>query len=87
MIPKGMVLEAFKLVKAKKGAAGADKQSIEDFEKNLKNNLFKLWNRMSSGSYFPKPVLIVEIPKFDGAKRKLGIPTVTDRIAQMTAKM
>ena len=61
-------------------------RSIEEFESDLKNNLYKLWNRMSSGSYFPPPVRRVEIPKPDGRMRPLGIPTVTDRIAQMVVK-
>nr|WP_316357183.1 hypothetical protein [Candidatus Neptunochlamydia sp. REUL1] len=72
-ISKHTVMEAYKRVKANKGAAGVDRQSIEDFEINLKSNLYKLWNRMSSGSYFPPPVLEVEIPKNNGGKRKLGI--------------
>ena len=71
-ISKQIVLEAYKRVKANKGAAGVDKVSIEEFEKNLKDNLYKIWNRMSSGSYFPPPVKIVEIPKSDGKMRKLG---------------
>jgi RNA-directed DNA polymerase len=73
-------------VRANKGAAGVDGESIEDFEKELKKNLYKLWNRMSSGSYFPPPVRLVEIPKDDGGKRALGIPTVMDRVAQMVVK-
>jgi RNA-directed DNA polymerase len=81
------VWEAYKRVKANKGSAGIDEQSLEEFEKDLKNNLYKLWNRMSSGSYFPPPVLLVEIPKKDGGKRPLGIPTVSDRIAQMVVKL
>ena len=64
-----------------------DGESIAEFEKDLKNNLYKIWNRMSSGSYFPPPVRTVEIPKGDGGKRALGIPTVTDRVAQMVVKM
>ena len=80
------VLEAYKRVKANKGAAGVDEESIEDFEKNLDNNLYRIWNRMASGSYFPPPVRAVEIPKSDGRKRKLGIPTVADRIAQTVVK-
>lgn len=86
-IPKQLVWEAYTRVKANKGAAGVDKQSIEAFEKGLKNNLYKLWNRMSSGSYFPPAVRMVEIPKSDGGKRQLGIPTVADRVAQMVAKL
>ena len=86
-IPKREVWEAYKRVKANQGAAGVDGQSIAQFEQDLSNNLFRLWNRMSSGSYFPPPVLRVELPKDDGAGvRPLGIPTVSDRIAQMVAK-
>jgi RNA-directed DNA polymerase len=82
-IPKRLVWEAYKSVKANKGAAGVDGQSIEDFEKDLKNNLYRIWNRMSSGTYFPPPVRAVEIPKpHGGGTRILGIPTVADRIAQ-----
>ena len=73
-------------MKANDGAAGVDGQTIKDFEEDLSNNLFRLWNRMSSGSYFPKPVRRVEIPKGDGGTRPLGIPTVTDRIAQTVIK-
>ena len=86
-ISKRLVWEAFKRVKANHGAAGVDGESIAEFEKNLKNNLYRLWNRMSSGSYFPPPGRTVEIPKSNGGKRALGIPTVTDRIAQMVVKM
>lgn len=86
-ISKHKVWEAYKLVKANKGAAGVDEESIQKFEANLKNNLYKIWNRMSSGSYFPPPVKAVEIPKKNGGVRILGIPTVSDRIAQMTAKL
>jgi group II intron reverse transcriptase/maturase len=82
-ISKREVWEAYKQVKANKGAAGVDDVSIEEFEKDLKNNLYKLWNRMSSGSYFPSPVRRVEIPKDGGGSRPLGIPTVMDRVAQM----
>ena len=85
-ISKKVVVEAFKRVKANGGAAGVDGRTIEEFENDLKNNLYKLWNRMSSGSYFPLPVRRVEIPKGDGMTRPLGIPTVTDRIAQMVVK-
>jgi RNA-directed DNA polymerase len=82
-IPKQLVWEAYKRVKANKGAAGVDGQSIEDFEKDLRGNLYKIWNRMSSGTYFPPPVRAVEIPKpHGGGTRMLGIPTVADRIAQ-----
>jgi retron-type reverse transcriptase len=85
LIPKREVWEAFKRVKANQGAAGVDGQSIEDFEANLSGNLYKLWNRMSSGSYFPPPVRRVDIPKASGGIRPLGIPTVADRIAQEVA--
>ena len=85
-ISKMEVWEAYKRVKANKGAAGVDGESIADFERNLKDNLYKLWNRMSSGSYFPPPVRAKEIAKKSGGKRKLGIPTVADRIAQQVGK-
>src|SRR5690348_11927937 len=85
-ISKKEVWEAYQRVKEKKGAAGIDEQSIDDFEKNLKKNLYKIWNRMSSGSYFPPPVLTVKIPKKNGGERKLGVPTVADRIAQQVVK-
>lgn len=82
-IPKQLVWEAYQRVAANKGAAGVDGQSIEDFEADLKGNLYKIWNRMSSGSYFPPPVKAVEIPKpHGGGTRVLGVPTVADRIAQ-----
>jgi retron-type reverse transcriptase len=74
-IPKREVWEAFKKVKANQGAAGVDGQSIADFEADLTNNLYELWNRLSSGSYFPPPVRRVDIPKMDGGTRRLGIPT------------
>ena len=85
-IPKREVWEAFKRVKANQGAAGVDRQSIAAFEADLSNNLYKLWNRLSSGSYFPPPVRRVDIPKADGGTRPLGIPTVADRIAQEVAR-
>ena len=85
-ISKWEVWKAYKRVKANKGAAGVDEQTIEDFEKRLKKNLYKIWNRMSSGSYFPPPVRTVKIPKANGGERKLGIPTVSDRIAQQVVK-
>ena len=85
-ITQRMVEEAYKLVKKRKGSAGVDEQSLEDFDKELENNLYKIWNRLSSGSYFPPAVLRVEIPKKDGGVRPLGIPTVSDRIAQMVVK-
>ena len=74
-------------MKANKGAAGIDRETIQEFEKDLKGNLYKLWNRISSGSYFPPPVKGVEIPKKTGGKRMLGIPTVADRIAQTVVSM
>lgn len=80
-------MAAWERVKANKGTCGIDEESIEDFELNLKDNLYKLWNRMSSGTYFPPPVRAVEIPKSDGSKRLLGIPTVSDRIAQSVVKI
>ena len=86
-ISKQVVMEAYKRVRANQGACGVDEESIQDFEVNLKDNLYKLWNRMSSGSYFPPAVRRVEIPKASGGKRSLGIPTVTDRIAQMVVKI
>ena len=86
-ISKQAVWEAYKQVKANGGAAGVDSQSIEEFEQELKNNLYKIWNRMSSGTYFPPPVRSVGIPKKDGGERRLGIPTVSDRIAQTVVKM
>ena len=85
-IPKREIWEAFKRVKANQGAAGVDGQSIAEFEANLSGNLYKLWNRLSSGSYFPPPVLRVEIPKANGSMRPLGIPTVADRVAQEVAR-
>jgi RNA-directed DNA polymerase len=86
-ISKRVVWEAYKRVKANKGAAGVDSESIEQFEKNLSGNLYKLWNRMSSGTYFPPPVRSVPIPKKGGGERVLGIPTVSDRVAQTVVKM
>nr|WP_320193289.1 hypothetical protein [uncultured Desulfobacter sp.] len=86
IISKRQVWEAYKCVKANRGGAGIDNQSIVDFEKDITNNLFKIWNRMSSGSYFPPPVARIEIPKGDGRMRPLGIPTVRDRVAQMVVK-
>jgi retron-type reverse transcriptase len=80
------VWEAYKRVKATQGAAGVDGQSIAEFESDLSNNLYKLWNRLASGSYFPPPVRRVDIPKGDGRTRPLGIPTVADRIAQRVGK-
>lgn len=86
-IPKRLVWEAFKRVKANRGAAGVDGESIREFEENLRGNLYKIWNRLSSGSYLPPPVRRVAIPKKDGGVRPLGIPTVADRTAQMAVKM
>src|SRR5208282_5476663 len=86
-ISKQVVWDAFKRVKANGGAAGVDGETIAELESDLKGNLYKLWNRMSSGSYFPPPVRTVEIPKDDGGIRPLGIPTVSDRVAQMVVKM
>ncbi|MGF6886361.1 group II intron reverse transcriptase/maturase, partial [Nocardia sp. GAS34] len=87
-ISKHMVFEAYRRVKANRGAAGIDGQSIEQFEVDLKGNLYRLWNRMSSGSYFPPPVRMVEILKLGGrGVRILGVPTVADRIAQTVAAM
>jgi RNA-directed DNA polymerase len=82
-----VVWKAYKRVKANKGTVGVDSESIEEFESDLKDNLFKIWNRMSSGTYFPPPVRSVAIPKKDGGERRLGIPTVSDRIAQTVVKM
>jgi len=86
IISKQAVWDSYLKVKNNQGAAGIDRCSISEFEGDLKNNLYKIWNRMSSGSYFPPPVMRVEIPKGDGKMRALGIPTVADRIAQMVVK-
>ena len=85
-IEKRQVFEAFKAVKSNGGAAGVDGQTIEQFEANFKNNLYKIWNRMSSGSYCPPPVRAVSIPKKSGGQRILGVPTVADRVAQVVVK-
>jgi len=85
-ISKEIVWEAYLQVRARKGSAGVDAQSLEDFESDLKKNLYRIWNRMSSGTYFPPPVLQVVIPKRDGGERKLGVPTISDRIAQTVVK-
>ena len=85
-IDKRLVYEAYKAVKSNGGAAGVDGQTIEQFEADLKRNLYKIWNRMSSGSYFPPPVRAVAIPKKTGGQRILGVPTVADRVAQMVVK-
>lgn len=86
-IAKKLVWEAWLRVRANGGAAGVDGETIEEFERNLSGNLYRLWNRMSSGTYFPQPVREVEIPKRDGGMRSLGIPTITDRIAQTVVKI
>jgi len=86
-ISKDIVHEAFQRVKENKGAAGVDDVNITAFESDLTNNLYKIWNRMSSGSYFPPPVKAIEIPKKSGGTRILGIPTVLDRVAQMVTKI
>jgi group II intron reverse transcriptase/maturase len=85
-ITKREVWEAYKRVKAKRGAAGVDGQSIAEFDRDLSKNLYRVWNRMASGCYFPPPVRRVDIPKGDGTTRPLGIPTVADRIAQMVVQ-
>ena len=85
-IGKKQVYEAYQAVKSNGGAAGVDGQTIEQFEADLKSNLYKLWNRMSSGSYFPPPVRAVSIPKKTGGQRILGVPTVADRVAQVVVK-
>ncbi len=84
VISKRLVWEAWRRVKANRGAAGVDEESIRAFEANLKANLYKVWNRMSSGSYIPPPVRAVEIPKKSGGSRMLGVPTVTSypKVAQ-----
>ncbi len=84
-ISKRLVWEAWRRVKANRGAEGVDEESIQAFEENLKGNLYKLWNRLSSGSYMPPPVKAVEIPKKSGGSRMLGVPTVADRVAQTVA--
>ena len=88
VIPKQLVWEAWKRVRANKGAPGVDMQSLAEFESDLRNNLYKIWNRMSSGTYFPPPVRAVEIPRLHGGGvRILGVPTVADRVAQTVAAM
>ena len=86
-ISKQLIWKAWQKVKANQGSAGIDGQTIKDFEEDLKDNLYKIWNRMSSGSYMPPAVKLVEIPKSGGGKRPLGIPTVADRVAQMAVTM
>ena len=85
-ISRQMVWAAYKKVKANKGSAGVDAVSMEQFDEDRSKQLYKLWNRMASGSYFPPPVKEEEIPKKDGKTRKLGIPTISDRIGQMVIK-
>ncbi|MFK4495933.1 retron-type reverse transcriptase [Bradyrhizobium japonicum] len=85
-IDKKRVYEAYKAVKSNAGSAGVDGQTTEQFDSDLQNNLYKLWNRMSSGSYFPPPVRAVSIPKKAGGQRILGVPAVADRVAQMVVK-
>src|ERR1039457_75927 len=87
VIAKRAVWEAYQQVKANRGAAGVDEETIAMFEQNLSKNLYKLWNRMSSGSYFPPPVKQVGIPKAKGGMRKLGIPTVSDRSEEHTSEL
>ncbi len=87
LISKSLVLSAYKLVKSNSGTSGVDQQTLDDFDLNLKDNLYKIWNRMSSGSYFPPAIRAVPIPKKTGGERILGIPTVSDRIAQMVVKL
>jgi RNA-directed DNA polymerase len=86
-IDKRWVYEAYKAVKSNRGAAGVDEQTIEQFEADLSGNLYKIWNRMSSGTYFPPPVRAVAIPKKSGGERILGVPTVADRVAQTVVKL
>jgi len=86
-ISRSMIWEAYKKVRANKGSAGVDEVSMDEYDANRRKHLYKLWNRMASGSYFPPPVKEVEIPKKDGKVRKLGIPTISDRVAQMAIKM
>ncbi len=86
-IPKQLIMQAYLKVKANKGAAGIDEETIDEFERELKNNLYKIWNRMSSGSYFPPAIKGIDIPKKSGGKRTLGIPTIADRIAQTVVKI
>jgi retron-type reverse transcriptase len=85
-IDKRKVYEAYLQVRSNGGAAGVDGMTIEQFEADLKSNLYKIWNRMSSGAYFPPPVRAVSIPKRTGGQRILGVPTVADRVAQTVVK-
>jgi len=86
-ISRSMIWEAYKKVRANKGSAGVDEVSMDEYDADRRKHLYKLWNRMASGSYFPPPVKEVEIPKKDGKVRKLGIPTISDRVAQVAIKM
>lgn len=86
-IPKALVWASYKQVRANRGAGGCDRQTMQQFDENRDQNLYKIWNRLSSGSYFPPPVLRKEIPKADGRVRVLGIPTISDRIAQGAVKL
>src|SRR5512142_2401813 len=85
-IPKQFVWKAFQRVKANGGSSGVDEESIVEFESKVGDNLYKLWSRMESGSYFPPPVKAVPIPKKSGCTRILGVPTVADRVAQTVVK-
>ena len=87
VVPKRLIWDAYQRVKANRGAAGVDGQSISDFDRNLSRNLYQIWNRMSSGCYFPPAVKAVPIPKKSGGERILGVPTVSDRIAQTVVTM
>lgn len=86
-ISKSLVWLSYQSVRANKGGAGIDQESMQDFERDLKGNLYKIWNRMSSGTYLPPAVRAVPIPKKSGGTRTLGIPTISDRIAQTVVKM
>ncbi len=87
IISKKLVMKAYQRVKDNKGSSGVDQQSLKDFDLHLKDNLYKIWNRLSSGAYFPPAVMAVSIPKRSGGERILGIPTVSDRVAQMVVKL
>ena len=86
VVEKRVVMESWLQVKANRGSAGIDGIDLKSYESNLQKNLYKLWNRMSSGSYFPKAVKLVEIPKPNGGKRPLGIPTVEVHISDVSAR-
>lgn len=86
-IPKALVWKSYQEVRRNKGAAGCDGQTLSQFDENRERNLYKIWNRLSSGAYFPPPVREKRIPKEDGFERTLGIPTVSDRIAQGAVKL